>query len=203
MRTAIVSGALLACTLGMSLPAAAQADPYQPAIPAAAVKELERAQALRSNKQPEEAAKVLRRLLQEQPDYFLARYELGVALTETPEGFVKAIPELEKAAALKRKLPAVQDAHVLNTLGWAYLNNGQSKLAEQAFKEAEALPDQLNPNVQRRLYNNMGYLYLTTGKRDLSEKYLRIAAEQGSEQAKLNLKTLEAMRRRDAVQAKK
>jgi Flp pilus assembly protein TadD len=199
------ANAIMVLTLlaGMPLSALSQADPYQPDVPAAAARELERARSLRSHKQAEEAVKVLRQVLAAKPDYFLARYELGVALTETSEGFTSAIPELEKAAALKRRLPAVQDAHVFNTLGWAYLSNSQTKLAARAFKEAEALPDQLSENVKRRLYNNMGYLYLTTGERDLSEKYLRAADQLGSEQAKLNLKTLEAIRRRDAALVKK
>jgi tetratricopeptide (TPR) repeat protein len=197
---------LLAATAALLLAAGAaqaQVDAFQKQIPAADVRELEQARALRARKQPAEAIKILEPLVARQPQFFNAQYELGLAISDTSPESGKAIPALEKAAALKRAHPEVTDAHVFNTLGWAYMLSGQPKPAEAAFKEAEARRDQLTPDVQRRLYNNLGFLYLSTGRRDAAEKYLHTAAEKyDSAQARTNLKTLNALKERDKMQVK-
>lgn len=199
MRKAIVELpglCMLVLAAGAAAPAHAQADAYQPQIPAAEVRQLEQARTLRLQKKPKDAIPLLEQLVGRQPDYFNAQYELGLAYSDVIDDIPRSIPPLERAAALKRTHPEITDAHVFNSLGWAYMYTGRSAQAEAAFKEAEAHADQLTPEVRRKLYNNLGYLYLNTGNPAAAEKYLHVAAEQyDSAQARHNLKTLEAVNR--------
>jgi tetratricopeptide (TPR) repeat protein len=195
---------VIALAMGVAATAHAQSDNFQAQIPASSVQELERARALRSAKNPNAAIPILQGLVARQPDYFNAQLELGLAYADQNEDLHRAVAPLEKAAALKRSHPEITDAHIFNTLGWAYMYTGQSARAEAAFKEAESHLDQLAPDVQRRLYNNLGYLYLNTGRRAQADQYLRIAADKyGSNQARVNLRTLEALKKRDAAAATK
>lgn len=177
--------------------ALAQVDRFQPGVAPADVAIVKQAQALRAQKKPDEAVAVLEPLVRRQPDYFSAQYELGLALSDTPSNIPKAVPVLEKAAELKRTRPEITDAHVLNSLGWAYMYTGNKGKAESTFKEAVERKDQLTPEVQKKLYNNLGYLYLNAGDPVRAEAYLRVAADTyGSTQAKANLDTLDALKKR-------
>ena len=178
-------------------PALAQVDTFQREIPAADVGALKQAQALRDQKRQKEAVAVLESLVARRPDYFNAQYELGLALSDAPDDIPKAVPAFEKAVALKRSHSEITDAHVLNSLGWAYMYTGKTAKAEATLKEAESQADQLTPDVRKKLYNNLGYLYLNSGNPAQAERYLRIAAEKyESKQAQSNLATLEAVRKR-------
>jgi tetratricopeptide (TPR) repeat protein len=201
MRSLIVSrmrSCLVAVAICIAGSAHAQVDEFQPQVPANEVQQLLKARMLRKLKQPKEAIPVLQALVARQPDYFNAQYELGLAISDTIDDIRKAIPELEKAAALKRRLPEIKDSHVFNSLGWAYMYTGQTSRAEAAFKEAESQLAQLEPDVRRRLYNNLGVLYLNTGRRVEANKYLLLAAHKyGSTQAQVNLRTLDAVNKQD------
>ena len=191
-----VIGKLLTAIVVLSVigQARAQVDSFQLGISAAEVRKLQQAKALRKSGKTKEAISVLRDVVSRQPDYFNAQYELGLAISDNLENIADAIPPLEKAAAIKRVTPSVTDAHIFNSLGWAYMYTGRKAEAEKVLKEAEASSNQLAPDAQRRLYNNLGFLYLNKGNTQAAESYLRIAAEKyGSTQARQNLKTLEAV----------
>lgn len=198
----MIIGTLLAA--GLAPPAQAQVDSFQSQVPAAEVRQLDKARMLRKLKRPADAVAVLKPLVVRQPEYFNAHYELGLALSDVIEEIEKSVSALEKAAALKRTHPEVTDAHVFNTLGWVYMYTGNTQRAEALFKEAEAHMQQLSPDVQRRLHNNLGTLYLNTGRRTEAAKYLQTAADRyGSTQATQSLKSLDEIKRRDSERARK
>ena len=144
----MIIGTLLAA--GLAPPAHAQVDSFQSQVPAAEVRQLDKARMLRKLKRPADAVAVLKPLVVRQPEYFNAHYELGLALSDVIEEIEKSVSALERAAALKRTHPEVTDAHVFNTLGWVYMYTGNTQRAEALFKEAEAHMQQLSPDVQRR-----------------------------------------------------
>jgi Flp pilus assembly protein TadD len=199
MITELRRGLVLLVLCASSGAAFAQVDAFQKNIPAADVKVMQDARALRLKGRYDPAIKVLQELVVRQPDYFNAHYELGLALSSRAESTADGLPELEKAAALKRAHPEINDAHVFNSLGWAYMFSYKPKQAEAAFKEAEKNVDQLSPDARKRLFNNMGYFYLTRGKLKDSEKYLNLAATKyDSAPATKNLRTLEYMKKQES-----
>lgn len=178
----------------VSIGAHAQRDYFQPEIAPALVSQYVEAKRLRESGHFSESADKLQDVVKASPEYFNALYLLGVVLTEEKK-FKDSIPYLEKAAAIKTKTPRIDDAHIYNSLGWAYMMNGDFKKAESTFQEAEKNVNQLNKEVKGRLYNNMGYLYLLTGKLDQSERYLTIALEKyDNKKAKINLNILQDAR---------
>ena len=177
----------------------AQVDSFQRGMPAADVRVYEQARSLRAQKHRDQAIALLQGLVGRQPDYFNAQFELALALSDTPESIGQSIPVFEKAAALKRGHPEVTDARVFNSLGWAYMYNGDTAKARQAFTEAEQNLAQLTPQFQGKLYNNIGNLNLSTGKASEAKKSFAIAADKGSQQAKFNLQVLEAANKRQQV----
>ncbi len=176
----------------------AQTDPFQPGIPAAEVKALGQARTDRMNKDLDKAIAELRNLLAARPDYYLARYNLGLAYAATGQN-TAAVQELTAALKIKES-QGLKDGTIYNSLGWLYLTDGDYKNAGQYLKQAAANEGMNSPATNERVFNNLGLLYLYEGKYAESEGLLKKAAGLGSSGALNSLALLhsaKASRRKD------
>lgn len=167
-------------------------DRYQAHVPAVAQQQLQQAKSAYVAGQASDAVRSMSRLTASQPNYYAAQYNLGLALAEsgkTKEG----IAALEQARAIRER-DGIADATIYNSLGWAYMLDGQLAPAEKAFETARHNEAQLSPESKARLYNNMGWLYMNTGRTDLARQSLQTAETRyGSSYATRNLSALEKL----------
>jgi Tfp pilus assembly protein PilF len=176
------------------------ADQYQPArISAAQEQKLEQARELRRTGKLDEAIGRLNEVVQENPDYYLATYNLALAYAEKNK-YKEAFGAFKKAAELQRKY-AIKDPTLYNSWGWAQLLAGDYGAAEQSFKTTENEFASLSPQSQQRLLNNFGVLYMYMKDYNKAETYFqRSVAEYNSSLARDNLAALKNVRRAKAAQ---
>lgn len=183
---------ILASVLALGSEAIAQQDKYQPEIPAATVARMEEARALRRDRNAPESVRLLREVVQARPDYYLAQYNLGIALADGRD-YAGAIQAFDRAVAIK-EARSIPDASVYNSAGWANLLARDYRKAEALLRKADTNRAQLSEESAKRLDNNLGLLYLYKGDLGASARYLQAAEAQGSALAKENLKLLEGVR---------
>lgn len=133
------------------------ADPYQSAISEEQSVRLKSARTLRSSRELPQAQSVLRELIQEKPDYYLAHYNLGMTYLEQAR-YDEGIRQLEQATAI-REQQGIPEYSIYNTLGWAHLNAENYRAAEQSFRKVLAHEDEIDPQLTRRALDNLGLLY--------------------------------------------
>ena len=181
MKVASPRRPLTAVILGLLALAAVQgeaADRFQPSIPAAQERQLDRARTLRRTEGGAQSISVLETLVRENPDYYLARYNLALAYAESND-LPRAVTQFQEAQKLQDKY-RISDPTLYNSLGWANLLRGNYVDAEAAFKKAESQFGSLPDESQRRLLNNMGVLYQYKKDYDKAETYFKRSAENHS-----------------------
>jgi len=173
-------------------PAAAQSDRYQgEIIPPEAVTELQEARKLRRAGQYDLAIRRLRTLAEQQPSYYLAWYNLGLAqaAADDPELAAEAF---QRALTLKEDLN-IPDSSIYNTVGWNNYLRGDYLSAKPLLEKAVAQED-LSQISRQKALNNLGSVLLRLQEYEEAEKYFKEAADTGSSRAEINLKVLSAVR---------
>ena len=182
-------------------PGAQAQDRFQSGIPAAEAKQLEAIKSsYKATGNRDQAEDALKTLIARQPDYYAANYDLGLILADQGN-YVQAINYLETAKSI-REHKEVKDATIYNSLGWAYMLEGDTRNAESNFNAAKAHSELLPRESQARLYNNLGLLYTSTGRYDESREALGVASgTYGNKLASQNLVTLDRLTKQQAASA--
>lgn len=151
-------------------------DELQRNIPDSEKALVTRSKELRLDKHDLAAAEsVLKDVLKRYPNYYKAHYNLGLVYQE--EGnYDSAVSELETAKSI-RESENLQDYSIYNTLGWVYMQKGETKTAENYYLQALQYESKNSPDSNTRLYNNLGWFYYTLGKPDEAQKYVDVAAD--------------------------
>lgn len=173
------------------------ADRYQADIPQASVSAMETARSLRRAGDLETAATQLQTLLESQPDYYLATYNLALAFTDSKK-YADAETYYLKAIAIA-KSNNITDYSLYNSFGWMYLVSGNFIKAEEYFDVALNNIDKIpTEDGKRKLYNNAGLNFIYLGKYKKAKEALEIAAAQyQSATATKNLRMLENIKARN------
>jgi Flp pilus assembly protein TadD len=184
---------LVAAGFSMFMAATAQAQPardrLQPDIAAESVAQFDVARRMQRDGNLKGAETTLRELTEREPAYFNANYRLGLLLADQGR-YPEAVTVLERTRAIRDE-QRINDATVLNSLGWAYLLGGDAASAERWLLEAKANENMLSADSRAKVYNNLGYLYMTTGRYPQARAVLETADKTyGSTFARDNLKTL-------------
>jgi len=183
---AILGMVVLGCA-----PAALAQDRYQRDIKPADVQRMVQARELLRRGNSKGAAEALRQLTVATPDYFLAHYNLGIALSNLGDN-KGSLAALKKALTIK-ETKALNEWSIYNSTGWAYMILGDDRQAEALLKVAEAHADQLPQGSQAKLWNNLGYLYMSRHAYSTARPYLERAKDMGSALAKDNLRVLQQL----------
>jgi len=184
---------LIAMVLGLAaLPASAQVDVYQgETIPAAAVAQMAEARAQRRAGDYEAAIERLQALVEQQPDYYLAWYNLGLARAQANETDA-AMEALQRALELKERLD-IPDPTIYNSLGWGHYLRGDY-LAAKPLLEKAVEQQQLSDRSRQKALNNLGVVLMRLQDYEGAEQSFQEAAELGSSRAEANLKVVSAVR---------
>lgn len=187
-RAAIVGLALL-----VGPAASAQTDPWQTDLPPVHVRQADEAKSALRHGDAAAAERQFRELLEVEPDYYRAQYNLGLALLAQGRN-EEAAAALERAVEIRAKL-GLDEPTVFNSLGWAWFLAGNLEKAEAAYLEGVKLAASNSRGSNQRLFNNLGSLYLRQGRLDEAEKaLLRARDEFGSAQAEANLEMVRSLR---------
>jgi len=156
----LISGNLVALCIVPVVHAAA--DPYQSSVTPALSVQVGHAREQRLNGQPQPAIQSLEPIVQAHPDYFLARYNLGLAYTAMNR-LPDAITELEAAQQLNLKF-GLHEPTIENALGSLYLSAGKYKEAVTVLQlaAAPAKVRSLDDAARGKVFNNLGLAYART-----------------------------------------
>jgi tetratricopeptide (TPR) repeat protein len=136
------------------------------------------------------SAALLQEIVKKQPDYYRAWFNLGLALNQAGD-YPGAKAAFEKAIELRTKL-SIKDISLLNSAGWAAMQNGDYGSAEIWLRMALADIGQGSSSTKSSVYYNLGQLYFFTQRFDQARAFLKIARDQfGSQQAAETLKLIE------------
>lgn len=119
-------------------------------------------------------------------DYYVGSFYLGISHQRNKD-LKKATFWFEKAADIARA-NNIKDPSVYNTLGSAYLTQGELKKAESVFEEGLQIAPK-NPN----LLNNYGILMFQVGNYDESIIKLQEASDGGFGKAKQSLEKVKSI----------
>jgi tetratricopeptide (TPR) repeat protein len=167
------------------------ADKFQDTIAQPQVDKLDAIVSLRRQGNLGDAAKQLTLLTQQNPQYYRAIYNLGLAYADMGQT-KEAIAKLLEAEILKNSLN-IQDPTLDNSLGWAYFLDRQYDNADIYFSRALNSSDKLTKNSQARLYNNYGQLKIYKKNYPEAKKYLQLSTDNGNSLAKKTLEQLNTM----------
>lgn len=171
--------------------AAKDTDNYQPEIKPAEVRRMTEARDLLRQGKSKEAAEALRQLIAVVPDYFLAHYNLGIALSNLGDN-KGSLAAFQKALAI-RDAKGLNEWSIYNSTGWAYMILGDARKAEELLKVAEAHADQMPRASQAKLWNNLGYLHMSNRDFAKARPYLDRAKAMNNSLADDNLRVLNQM----------
>lgn len=177
--------------------AALALDRYQADIPQATVTAFENARSVRRSGELEKSVTQLKAVIESQPDYYLATYNLALALTDLKNYADAETYYLKTIEIGKRK--NITDYSLYNSFGWMYLVAGDFIKAEEYFNVALENIDKIpTEDGKRKLYNNAGLNYIYLGKHKKAKETLKIAATKyRSATAEQNLKMLENIKARN------
>jgi tetratricopeptide (TPR) repeat protein len=178
MKTLLV--AVLICLPVALLKGQGPRDPYQDVAPDLVRKvELAKQKQLHGDPREDAAAEsLLLDVLKSKPDYYRALYNLGLIYVANNQAD-KAIPVLLRAKGIRDTNNNLHDDNaILNTLGWAYVNNGELNEAERYLKDAYDMKTKNDAHLNERIMNNLGYLYLQEGKTTEARKLLEESKKQ-------------------------
>jgi tetratricopeptide (TPR) repeat protein len=137
-----------------------------------------RAKRLPYNKQnynPEESVRMLEEAVAENPLYYRAHFNLGLAYHELGD-YTKSTEAFD--AALKiREEQDIDDATLLNTAGWVSLKNGDFRRAETLLKRAEEETRGTDTFTEGAVHGNLGQVYFLTQRFDQAKRHLTIARD--------------------------
>ncbi|MBK1828713.1 tetratricopeptide repeat protein [Haloferula rosea] len=175
------------------LPATAQ-DKFQPEIPEDAVEKLEVARADRLEGRIDEARQRLTDLISDHPDYYRARYNLG--LLEYDAGNTDSSKEtLSKVYAMRLSDDhEIDENSIFSTFGWVCFVDGDFKQAEGVYNKGYELAknDPAQRALQSNLLANLGELYYVTGRfEDAIEVLTKARTEFGNDKASETLNRIE------------
>lgn len=190
-----ISYFLIATLLVVAHPTWAQ-DRYQSDIPQATVSAFENARSVRRTGDLAASVTQLKTVIANQPDYYLATYNLALALTDLKE-FKEAETWYLKTIEIGKN-KNITDYSLYNSFGWMYLVAGDFVKAEEYFNIALANVDKI-PTLdgKRKLYNNAGLNYIYQRKYKKAEELLKIAqTKYQSSTAVQNLQMLDNIKAR-------
>ena len=129
----------------------------------------------KQNYDPKESVRMLEEAVAENPQYYRAYFNLGLAYHELGD-YPKSTEAFD--AALKiREEQEIDDATLLNTAGWVSLKNGDFQRAETLLKRAEAETRGTDTFTEGAVQSNLGQVYFLTQRFDLAERHLTIARD--------------------------
>lgn len=171
-------------------------DRYQSEIPQATVAEFENARSVRRAGDLAASVTQLKAVIATQPDYYLATYNLALALTDLKE-FAEAETYYLKAIEIGKN-KKITDYSLYNSFGWMYLVSGDFVKAEEYFdialENVEKIP---TLDGKRKLYNNAGLNYMYQRKYKKAQELLNIAkTKYQSTTATQNLRMLDNIKAR-------
>jgi tetratricopeptide (TPR) repeat protein len=159
---------------------------------------MEQARELRRAGKLDEAISKLNDVVRENPDDYLATYNLALAYGDKHE-YNESLAAFKAATTIQKKYD-IKDSTLYNSMGWAQLLATDYLGAEESFKTAERGFGNLSPDSKRRLLNNIGLLYMYKKDYNKAENYFRRSADQyGSSLARDNLVTLAIVRKAKAA----
>lgn len=200
MRCASFFSVAIFFSIVSAAPAMAQSvDQFGQSVDPALVSKVDQARQLRlpgtksSNAARETAKKsavMLQDIVQKKPDYYRAWFNLGLALNQAGD-YSGAKAAFEKAIDLRSKL-SIKDITLLNSAGWAAMQNGDYLSAEKWLRMAVDDIDQGSQSTKGSVYYNLGQLYFFTQRFDQARAFLKIARDQyGSKPAVETLRLIE------------
>lgn len=189
---------ILLMTTSLMVPMAAFAlDRFQANIPQATVTAFENARSVRRSGELEKSVTQLKTVIESQPDYYLATYNLALALTDL-KNYTDAETYYLKAIEIG-KSKNITDYSLYNSFGWMYLVSGDFVEAEKYFTIALENIDKFpTDDGKRKLYNNAGLNYIYLGKHKKAKEVLTTAVTKyHSATAEQNLQMLENIKARN------
>jgi tetratricopeptide (TPR) repeat protein len=114
--------------------------------------------------QHREMERLLRALIQKEPNHAHAHNALGYHLADRNERLDEAFQLIERALAL-----APQDAHIIDSMGWVYFRKGNLDLAEQYLRKAH----QQQPDAE--ISTHLGEVLWVKGQPLEAERFFRAA----------------------------
>lgn len=185
-------------------------DPIQPQFKGADAAAVDQAKTLRLQQNFNDSISLLLPIVQHQPDYFRAMYQLALACAERAQSqhaqpsdvknadkwFLAAIATYEN---LKNAGTPLNEHTIYNSYGWFLIENGRYKEAEPILLKGVNVIDSL-PKVQskQKVLNNLALVYKHQGRFDDAAQLLKKAAEMGSPTAEKNLIEVEQMNQRSS-----
>lgn len=164
-------------------------DEVQKSIPESAAQLVAQSKELRLKKHDLDGAeKILLEVLGKYPNYYKAHYNLGLVYQDK-SNYDAAIQELEKARAIREK-QNLAEYSIYNTLGWAYMLQGNKNKAEESYFLGLKYKAQNTSESNRRLYTNMAWFYYSLGKADEAKKYIDIAEQEYQSESVVELRNL-------------
>ena len=187
---------LITTTLVVPMATFAQ-DRYQSNIPQATVTAFENARSVRRSGELEKSVTQLKTVIANQPDYYLATYNLALALTDL-KNYAEAETYYLKTIEIG-KSKNITDYSLYNSFGWMHLVAGDFVQAEEYFNVALENIDKIpTEDGKRKLYNNAGLNYIYLGKHKKAKEVLNTAVTKyRSATAAQNLKMLENIKARN------
>ena len=174
------------------LPAQAQTDKFQVDVPAQAVLEVEASRALVRQKKMVPAIERLVSLVETEPDYYRAYYNLGLALAKSGQAET-GLQALEKAAQIKED-QHIEDVTLLASIGWTHYLTGNYQSAKEVLEEA--LQQQgLKESSRIKILNNLGTVHKRLGEFAAAREVLMESAAAGSTRAEANIRIIDATER--------
>jgi Flp pilus assembly protein TadD len=114
--------------------------------------------------QHKEMERLLRALIQKDPNHAHAHNALGYHFADRNERLDEAYQLIERALRL-----APQDAHIIDSMGWIYFRKGNLDLAERYLRQAH----QQQPDAE--ISTHLGEVLWTKGQPAEAERFFRAA----------------------------
>jgi tetratricopeptide (TPR) repeat protein len=195
----IVVSLFLSFTALLTTSAAFSQDVFQTNLNKSSVQRFKSAQSLRKAGRYQESIPVFIELVKQNPDYFLAWYNLGLAYTAKND-FNNGAKALEKAIQVQLRLlegdRIKPEFTVYNTAAWALMQLNDYDKAERYLKVSYDNLDKLpSKDSQSRVLNNYGLLKMKQSDYEGAKKLFNAALALGNPIARDNLVALERLRK--------
>ena len=182
-------------------------DPIQPEYKGTTVDAVDLAKSLRLQHKFDESIALLKPVIQNQPQYYRAMYQLALVCAERAQSLsadendiANADKWFRSAIALHDQLDAagtpLNEHTIYNSYGWFLIENGRFKEAEtillKAANEIEKLP---SAQSKQKVLNNLAIIYKQQGRFDEAAALLKKASGFGSPTAEKNLIEVQQMKK--------
>ena len=173
MRCGTASLAWLLMPLTIAIPVVAQpnTDKYQREVPPGLVEEMSAARSERRQGAHAAAIEKLDRVLEQQPDYYLALYNRALAKAQSGDT-EEALLDFEAAAVVKQR-DQIRDGTFYNSYGWTLYLEGRLGEAEQWLTKALETDEPRSSQTLRKIRNNLAAVHLLRGSYDDSRELLQ------------------------------